>query len=115
MLLQMRLVVFVKKTLVSAHSERQGWLKGDGFGKSRRKQGGIVVHIELDNGETIAFVSCHLAAHEKPKFLQARNDMVPEIFNGAWRLSTATGGRAPHCQGHQRDVFRHRKRSVQKV
>ena len=41
------------------------------------------MHIELDNGETIAFVSCHLAAHEKPKFLQARNDMVPEIFNGA--------------------------------
>ena len=89
MLLQMRLVVFVKKT-PCRHSERQGWLKATGLGNLVGNKGGIVVHIELDNGETIAFVSCHLAAHEKPKFLQARNDMVPEIFNGAGRLSTAT-------------------------
>ena len=73
------------------------------------------MHIELDNGETIAFVSCHLAAHEKPKFLQARNDMVPEIFNGAWGDCQLRRRGASRRQGHQRDVFRHRKRSVQKV
>ena len=84
MLLQMRLVVFVKKTLVSRIQSVKVGSKATGLGNLVGNKGGIVVHIELDNGETIAFVSCHLAAHEKPKFLQARNDMVPEIFNGAW-------------------------------
>ena len=84
MLLQMRLAVFVKKRLVSRIQSVKVGSKATGLGNLVGNKGGIIVHIELDNGETIAFVSCHLAAHEQPKFLQARNDMVPEIFNGAW-------------------------------
>jgi len=84
MLLQMRLAVFVKQRLVSRIQSVKVGSKATGLGNLVGNKGGIVVHIELDNGETIAFVSCHLAAHEQPKFLQARNDMVLEIFNGAW-------------------------------
>jgi len=88
MLLQMRLAVFIKKDLEKTIRSVKVGSKATGLGNLVGNKGGMLVHIEFENGETIAFVSCHLAAHEKPKFLQARNEMVPEILNGVWRDST---------------------------
>ena len=90
MLLQMRLVVFVKKTPHAAvRASRLAQRRR--VGKSRRKQGGIVVHIELDNGETIAFVSCHLAAHENQSFFRLATTWCQKSSTGVGRLSTAIG------------------------
>jgi len=83
-LLQMRLAVFVKKELVPRIRSVKVGSKATGLGNLVGNKGGLLVHIELENGETISFVSCHLAAHEQPKFLQARNHMVPEILEGVW-------------------------------
>ena len=85
MLLQMRLAVFVKKDVASMVRSVKVGTKATGLGNLHGNKGGLLVHVELDNGETIGFVSCHLAAHEKPKFLQARNVMVPEILRWVWR------------------------------
>jgi hypothetical protein len=88
MLLQMRLAVFIKKDLEKTIRSVKVGSKATGLGNLVGNKGGMLVHIEFENGETIAFVSCHLAAHEKPNFLQARNEMVPEILNGVWRDSS---------------------------
>ena len=85
MLLQMRLAVFVRKEHAGLVRSVKVGSKATGIGNLYGNKGGLMVHIELENGETIAFVSCHLAAHEKPKFLQARNAMVPEILSWAWK------------------------------
>ena len=83
-LLQMRLAVFVKKELVPRIRSVKVGRKATGLGNLVGNKGGLLVHIELENGETIAFLSCHLAAHEQPKYLEARNHMVHEILEGTW-------------------------------
>lgn len=95
-LLQMRLTVFIRAELQSRVRTVKVGSKATGIGNLVGNKGGLLVHIEFDNGETIAFVSCHLAAHEGPKFFQARNEMVPEILCRSWADSvTKTAGAPP--------------------
>ena len=83
-LMQMRLAVFIRAELQSRVRNVKVGSKATGIGNLVGNKGGLLVHVEFDNGETIAFVSCHLAAHEEPKFLQARNAMIPEILQRSW-------------------------------
>ena len=95
-LLQMRLTVFIRAELQSRVLTVKVGSKATGIGNLVGNKGGLLVHIEFDNGETIAFVSCHLAAHEGPKFFHARNEMVPEILCRSWADSvTKTAGAPP--------------------
>ena len=83
-LMQMRLTVFIRAKLQSRVRSVKVGSKATGLGNLVGNKGGLIVHVEFDNGETIAFVSCHLAAHEGEKYFEARNDMVSEIICKAW-------------------------------
>lgn len=55
--------------------------------------GGLVVSLKVGS-TSLAFVSCHLAAHEGEKYLKRRHDNVSEIINVSERAAHE-GPRSP--------------------
>jgi len=87
-LLEMRLIVFARKThaqdikVVEYASEATGLLGLVG------NKGGLIVRF-LIYDTSVAFISCHLAAHEGPKYVAQRNDNVDEVLGGGARLGVS--------------------------
>ena len=44
-----------------------------------------MVEIQFYGGESIAFIGCHLAAHEEKKFYTRRIETIRSILGCAWR------------------------------
>merc|ERR1711959_869624 len=83
----MRLAVFARKSLHGYISEVQQAVERTGIASVLGNKGGLVVRFRC-RGTTVAFVSCHLAAHEGAAHRQQRNDNCSEVLEGAivgWR------------------------------
>jgi hypothetical protein len=86
-LLQMRLVVFAKKKTVMEkrliRSTRVGY-QATGLLGAVGNKGGLMVRLGFSHGGAVAFVACHLAAHEGEKHVTARDESVAAILRGCW-------------------------------
>jgi len=83
----MRLYIFVNNKM---HDTSKAAIKAmgiqkenenTGLGRFLGNKGGQCIKLSL-NGTSLCFVSCHLAAHEGGKHLEARNSDVREIMSG---------------------------------
>jgi len=81
-LLEMRLIVFAKTSLIQSITEVETAMEATGILHVVGNKGGLVVRFSC-LGSTFAFVSCHLAAHEGEKYRQARNENCYEVLEGA--------------------------------
>ena len=86
-LLQMRLVVFARvKTVMEKRvirSTRVGY-QATGLLGAVGNKGGLMVRLGFSHGGAVAFVACHLAAHEGEKHVTARDESVAAILRGCW-------------------------------
>jgi hypothetical protein len=86
-LLQMRLVVFARKKTVMdtrlIRSTRVGY-QATGLLGAVGNKGGLMVRLGFSHGGAVAFVACHLAAHEGEKHVTARDESVAAILRGCW-------------------------------
>ena len=89
-LLQMRLIVFAKRVTVMdknlIQNTRVGY-QATGLLNAVGNKGGLMVRLALADGGSVAFVSCHLAAHEGEKHVAARDESVAAILRGCWESS----------------------------
>eukprot|EP00658_Telonema_sp_P-2_P037235 TRINITY_DN2679_c0_g1_i2.p1 TRINITY_DN2679_c0_g1~~TRINITY_DN2679_c0_g1_i2.p1 ORF type:complete len:352 (-),score=109.58 TRINITY_DN2679_c0_g1_i2:45-1100(-) len=79
--MEMRLVVFARKELHDQISDVQSAWERTGIGHALGNKGGLAVRFRFE-GSTIAFVSCHLAAHEGPEHRNRRNSDCEEVLSG---------------------------------
>ena len=84
-LMQMRLSVHCKKYLEKSVKRVTVGVKATGMGNVVGNKGGIMVEIQFYGGESIAFLGCHLAAHEEKKFYARRLETIRAIIGCAWR------------------------------
>lgn len=84
-LMQMRLSVHCKKYLEKNVKSVRVGVKATGMGNVVGNKGGIMVEIQFYGGESIAFIGCHLAAHEEKKFYTRRIETIRSILGCAWR------------------------------
>ena len=109
-LLQMRLVVFArKKTVIEKRliqSARVGY-QATGLLGAVGNKGGLMVRLRLANGGAVAFVACHLAAHEGEKHVTARDESVAAILRGCWdgSVEKAVGETDVGSAGDAGDAF----------
>ena len=86
-LLQMRLIVFARRASVMDKglitNTRVGY-QATGLLNAVGNKGGLMVRLALANGGSVAFVACHLAAHEGEKHVAARDESVAAILRGCW-------------------------------
>ena len=91
-LLQMRLIVFARRDSVTdaglIESVRVGY-QATGLLNAVGNKGGLMVRLALAGGGSVAFVACHLAAHEGERRVAARDESVAAILRGCWDGSTA--------------------------
>mmetsp|Transcript_24844 Transcript_24844/g.41402 ORF Transcript_24844/g.41402 Transcript_24844/m.41402 type:complete len:642 (+) Transcript_24844:209-2134(+) len=78
---QMQLYVFAMKSLQRRITNVQKSVENTGFLHVFPNKGGILVTMEVD-GTKLAFISCHLTAHEGVKHCEERNASIYEIFGG---------------------------------
>jgi len=81
-LMQMRLIVFAKKSLRGEIKDIETAVEATGILHVVGNKGGLVVRFSCRD-TTFAFVSCHLAAHEGEQYRNARNDNCREVLEGA--------------------------------
>lgn len=84
-LLQMRLIVFVRKHLDSGITNVSTATEATGALHILGNKGGLIIRFLLEE-TSFAFVSCHLAAHEGPKYGAARSDNIEEVLDGGARI-----------------------------
>lgn len=84
-LLEMRLIVFARKRHAGAIRNTKVSTEATGLLGLVGNKGGIIVRFYIYD-TSIAFVSCHLAAHEGIKFRESRNANVDEVLNGGARV-----------------------------
>ena len=86
-LLQMRLIVFARRVSVMEKdlitNTRVGY-QATGLLNAVGNKGGLMVRLALADGGSVAFVACHLAAHEGEKHVAARDESVAAILRGCW-------------------------------
>jgi hypothetical protein len=86
-LLQMRLIVFARRASVMDKglitNTRVGY-QATGLLNAVGNKGGLMVRLALADGGSVAFVACHLAAHEGEKHVAARDESVAAILRGCW-------------------------------
>ena len=80
--LQMRLLVFVRKPLADEVSDVQSAAENTGLGHVVANKGGQLVRFKVRD-TTLAFISCHLNAHEGEARRRRRDEDVAEILSGA--------------------------------
>jgi hypothetical protein len=80
--LQMRLLVFVRKGLVRECSQEERAAENTGIGHVVANKGGQVFTIKVRNTR-LAFVACHLNAHEGEARQRRRNADCAAILSGA--------------------------------
>eukprot|EP00428_Durinskia_dybowskii_P069926 CAMPEP_0170390526 /NCGR_PEP_ID=MMETSP0117_2-20130122/19194_1 /TAXON_ID=400756 /ORGANISM="Durinskia baltica, Strain CSIRO CS-38" /LENGTH=646 /DNA_ID=CAMNT_0010646579 /DNA_START=65 /DNA_END=2005 /DNA_ORIENTATION=+ len=78
---QMQLFVYAKQDLLPRISNVQFSVENTGFLHVFPNKGGILVTVQVD-GTKLAFISCHLTAHEGVKHCEERNASIAEIFGG---------------------------------
>ncbi|KAJ1426998.1 Endonuclease/exonuclease/phosphatase [Ochromonadaceae sp. CCMP2298] len=78
---QMQLFVYAKKSLQPRITNVQQSVENTGFLHVFPNKGGILVTMQVD-GTSLAFISCHLSAHEGVKHCEERNASIYEIFGG---------------------------------
>ncbi|GBG27468.1 Phosphatidylinositol 3,4,5-trisphosphate 5-phosphatase 1 [Hondaea fermentalgiana] len=78
-LAQMRLFVFAKKAHLHAISDVQYASEATGVGGIGANKGGVAASFTM-YGMRMGWISCHLAAHKKQRYLKARNNDLAEIF-----------------------------------
>lgn len=71
--------IFVKERLRQSVSNMQVKVENTGFLHVLPNKGGLVCSFEI-NGTRLAFISCHLTAHEGVKHCEARNSSIIEIL-----------------------------------
>lgn len=81
-LMEMRLIVFCKKSLKPHINDIEAANEATGLLHIVGNKGGCIVRFSC-KGTSFAFVSCHLAAHEGEKYIKARNDNCREVLEGA--------------------------------
>jgi hypothetical protein len=112
-LLQMRLVVFARKKTVMdtrlIQSTRVGY-QATGLLGAVGNKGGLMVRLGFAHGGAVAFVACHLAAHEGEKHVTARDESVAAILRGCWDGSVEKAVGETDV-GSARDLARDRDRN----
>jgi len=88
-LLEMKLMVFCHKALAPHISDVCSMKEATGLLHVVGNKGGLVVRMKVGQ-TTLAFVSCHLAAHEGDNYLDRRNSDCAEILAGI-RLPESVG------------------------
>lgn len=78
---QLQLYVFARKTIKPRITSVEESIENTGFLHLFPNKGGILVTLQID-GTKLAFVSCHLAAHEGVKYCEERNASIVEILGG---------------------------------
>ena len=79
---EMRLIVFVRKKHRDQIHDVAYKTENTGIAGVVPNKGGLVVRFMVA-GTSVAFVSCHLEAHEGAGHRQARNNNCEEVMNGA--------------------------------
>jgi len=79
---QLQLYVIANKVLKPYISNIEINAENTGFLNIFPNKGGLLATMNIDN-TSLAFVSCHLAAHEGVTKCQLRNDSIKEILKGA--------------------------------
>lgn len=82
---QMQLYVFQAKTFSGKISHVEERIENTGFLHVFPNKGGLLVTLDVD-GTKLAFISCHLSAHEGVAMCEMRNSSVAEILGGARAL-----------------------------
>ena len=121
-LLQMRLIVFAKRVTVMdknlIQNTRVGY-QATGLLNAVGNKGGLMVRLALADGGSVAFVACHLAAHEGEKHVAARDESVAAILRGCWESSVvrAVGETdvGPTADADDAPTVARRKRRVESV
>jgi hypothetical protein len=78
---QLQLFVFGRKTLKKRITNIEKCVENTGFLHVFPNKGGLLITFHVD-GTKLAFVSCHLAAHEGIKHCEDRNASIIEILGG---------------------------------
>ena len=78
---QMQLYVFADHKLTNRISNVEERVENTGFLHIFPNKGGLLVSFMID-GTKLAFLSCHLAAHEGVEMCEVRNSSVEEILGG---------------------------------
>ena len=78
---QLQLFLFAKKLLKDSISNVEQSVENTGFLHLFPNKGGLLVTMQV-HGTKLAFISCHLAAHEGVKHCEARNQSIIEILGG---------------------------------
>jgi hypothetical protein len=78
---QMQLLIYARKEMRSRISNLEYSTENTGFFGVLPNKGGILGSMTVD-GTSLAFVSCHLAAHEGVTKCAARNSSIVEILGG---------------------------------
>lgn len=78
---QMQVFVIAKKSLLPNISNVQANAENTGILGIFPNKGGILIGMDI-YGTSVAFISCHLAAHEGVTKCQARNDSIVDIIGG---------------------------------
>jgi hypothetical protein len=78
---QMQIYVMARKHLVEHITNIEDRVENTGFLHIFPNKGGLLVSFEL-MGTSLAFISCHLTAHEGVAYCGMRNDSIKEILGG---------------------------------
>ncbi len=78
---QLQLFLFAKKTLREVVTGVEKSVENTGFLHLFPNKGGLLVTMQI-HGTKLAFISCHLTAHEGVKHCEARNQSIREILGG---------------------------------
>jgi len=84
-LMQMRLSVHCKKRFRERIKSVRVGVKATGIGNVLGNKGGLMIEIQFYGGESLAFIGCHLAAHEEKKFYERRIESIRTILKSCWR------------------------------
>eukprot|EP01035_Chromulina_nebulosa_P023805 gene23805-30883_t len=79
---QLQMFLFVQKSLTPRITVIEKKVENTGFLHLFPNKGGLLVSLTID-GTKLAFVSCHLTAHEGVKHCEQRNNSIMEILGGA--------------------------------
>jgi hypothetical protein len=74
-------MVFIRKDIKSLVTNIEKYAENTGFLHVFPNKGGICMSLKV-RGTTLAFVSCHLTAHEGADKCYMRNESVKEILGG---------------------------------